>query len=98
MQSAKVHRAGVKALRCTGTFAQRKGVASLATFKTPKVFNEPNQHYTKGSQQREGLSQAVEKLRGKLPLKVPVVVGGQEACPPRYPPSFFRASPPLFMR
>lgn len=39
------------------------------------------QHYAKGSAQREGLTAAVEKLKGKLPLQVPVVVGGKEVRP-----------------
>jgi 1-pyrroline-5-carboxylate dehydrogenase len=38
-----------------------------------------SQHiYAKGSQQRAGLTAAVEKLQKTLPLQVPVVVGGKE--------------------
>jgi 1-pyrroline-5-carboxylate dehydrogenase len=57
---------------------QRMGAATLASFQTPKVANEPNHIYAKGSQQRAGLTAAVEKLQKTLPLQVPVVVGGKE--------------------
>ena len=35
-------------------------------------------HYAKGSAQRQGLTAAIEKLQQRLPLEVPVVVGGKE--------------------
>ncbi|PHH87108.1 hypothetical protein CDD83_9295 [Cordyceps sp. RAO-2017] len=75
MQSAVFNRAG---LRCASQASQRMGMGTLATFKTPKVANEPNQHYAKGSAQRQGLTAAIEKLQQRLPLEVPVVVGGAE--------------------
>ncbi|KAL1843014.1 hypothetical protein VTJ49DRAFT_3328 [Mycothermus thermophilus] len=53
-------------------------MASIATFKIPKVVNEPNQHYAKGSPQRAGLTSALEALQKKGPLEVPLVVGGRE--------------------
>ncbi|KAK4453006.1 mitochondrial delta-1-pyrroline-5-carboxylate dehydrogenase [Podospora aff. communis PSN243] len=59
----------------------RAGVAKMstfATFKIPKVVNEPNHHYAKGSAQREGLTAAVETLQKKGALKVPLVIGGKE--------------------
>lgn len=73
--SAIINRAG---LRCATRAQQKRGAATLASFQTPKVFNEPNHHYLKGSQQREGLTAAIEKFQKKLPLEVPVVVGGKE--------------------
>ncbi|KAH6604794.1 delta-1-pyrroline-5-carboxylate dehydrogenase [Trichoderma cornu-damae] len=75
MQSAVLRRAGTKALR---RVPGRAWLATLATFRPPTIKNEPNQHYAKGSQQREGLTAAVERLQSKLPLQVPVVVGGQQ--------------------
>lgn len=39
MQSAVFNRAG---LRCASQASQRMGMGTLATFKTPKVANEPN--------------------------------------------------------
>ncbi|KAH8676164.1 Aldehyde/histidinol dehydrogenase [Xylariales sp. PMI_506] len=53
-------------------------MTTIATFKIPKVLNEPNHHYAKGSSQRAGLTSAVESLQKKLPLEVPLVIGGQE--------------------
>ncbi|KAI0125572.1 delta-1-pyrroline-5-carboxylate dehydrogenase [Xylariales sp. AK1849] len=53
-------------------------MSQLAAFKVPKVLNEPNQHYVKGSSQREGLTTAINTLQQKLPLEVPLVVGGKE--------------------
>ncbi|UKZ46703.1 hypothetical protein TrVGV298_000910 [Trichoderma virens] len=78
MQSAVLRRAGAKGLRNCGCRVPRASLATLATFRPPTIKNEPNQHYAKGSQQREGLTAAVEKLQSKLPLEVPVVVGGQQ--------------------
>ncbi|KAF7562770.1 hypothetical protein G7046_g1363 [Stylonectria norvegica] len=78
MTSVFLSRAGAKGLRSAARVQQTMGVATLATFKTPKVFNEPNQHYVKGSSQRAGLTAAIEKLQKKLPVEVPVVVGGKE--------------------
>nr|XP_036583477.1 delta-1-pyrroline-5-carboxylate dehydrogenase [Colletotrichum truncatum]KAF6792520.1 delta-1-pyrroline-5-carboxylate dehydrogenase [Colletotrichum truncatum] len=53
-------------------------MATFAAFKVPKVANEPNQHYAKGSAQREGLTAAIETLNKQVPLEVPIVVGGKE--------------------
>ncbi|KAH7326627.1 Aldehyde/histidinol dehydrogenase [Stachybotrys elegans] len=78
MQSTMLKQAGARTLRTAGLISQRRTLAQLATFKAPKIANEPNQHYAKGSKQREGLSAAVQKLQGQLPLEVPVVVGGKE--------------------
>ncbi|KAJ2905377.1 1-pyrroline-5-carboxylate dehydrogenase [Zalerion maritima] len=55
--------------------------STLASFKIPKIDNEPNgfkQHYTKNSSQRAGLQESVKKLQGQFPLEVPIVVGGAE--------------------
>ncbi|TDZ65875.1 Delta-1-pyrroline-5-carboxylate dehydrogenase [Colletotrichum trifolii] len=52
--------------------------STFASFKVPKVANEPNHHYVKGSAQREGLTAALEKMQSQLPLEVPIVVGGKE--------------------
>ncbi|KAK7228718.1 hypothetical protein V2G26_000888 [Clonostachys chloroleuca] len=74
MLSRKFSAAAARGLR------QQRGLATatLAAFQTPKVLNEPNQHYAKGSQQRADLTAAVEKLQKQSPWTVPVVVGGQE--------------------
>lgn len=44
----------------------------------PKIANEPNHHYAKGSAQREGLLSTVQKVKSKGAVKVPIVVGGKE--------------------
>ncbi|KAK5152548.1 hypothetical protein LTR04_006414 [Oleoguttula sp. CCFEE 6159] len=50
----------------------------MANFKVPKVDNEPNKHYTKGSPERQKLADAVEALKRNAPVDVPLVVGGKE--------------------
>ncbi|RAL65026.1 hypothetical protein DID88_001134 [Monilinia fructigena] len=53
-------------------------MATIASFKIPKVVNEPNHHYAKGSAQRDGLYKALGRLESKAPLEVPLVIGGKE--------------------
>ncbi|KAI0018511.1 delta-1-pyrroline-5-carboxylate dehydrogenase 1 [Xylariomycetidae sp. FL0641] len=53
-------------------------MTTLASFKIPKVVNEPNHHYAKGSAQREGLLSACDKLRKDGTVQVPLVIGGKE--------------------
>ncbi|KAH9903935.1 delta-1-pyrroline-5-carboxylate dehydrogenase 1 [Xylariomycetidae sp. FL2044] len=53
-------------------------MSTIASFKIPKVLNEPNHHYTKGSPQREGLLAVLSNLKNKGPLEVPLVIGGKE--------------------
>ncbi|KAF2428647.1 delta-1-pyrroline-5-carboxylate dehydrogenase 1 [Tothia fuscella] len=53
-------------------------MASLATFKVPKVDNEPNKHYGKGSPDRQGLIDAIAKFKKQSPVEIPIVVGGKE--------------------
>jgi 1-pyrroline-5-carboxylate dehydrogenase len=84
MQSNMLRRAAVQGLRTPHSAPlMKRGVATLATFKTPKVANEPNHHYVKDGQQRAGLTAAIEDFRKRVPLDVPVVVGGKEVRDPR---------------
>ncbi|KAK1837268.1 Aldehyde/histidinol dehydrogenase [Podospora conica] len=53
-------------------------MATMSTFRIPKVSNEPNQHYAKESPQRAGLTSALKSLQNKGTLKVPLVIGGKE--------------------
>ncbi|KAL2756880.1 hypothetical protein ACRALDRAFT_1062557 [Sodiomyces alcalophilus JCM 7366] len=53
-------------------------MATFASFKVPRILNEPNHHYAKGSAQREGLTAAIESFQSRIPLEVPIVVGGRE--------------------
>lgn len=57
-------------------------MSTIATFKVPKVANEPNQHYAKGSSQRAGLTAAIENLQKRGALEVPLVIGGKELRTP----------------
>ncbi|KAI9881062.1 MAG: 1-pyrroline-5-carboxylate dehydrogenase [Pleopsidium flavum] len=53
-------------------------MATLATFQVPQVHNEPSKHYVKGSEDRTKLQSALEALKSKAPLEVPLFVGGKE--------------------
>ncbi|RDL42252.1 Delta-1-pyrroline-5-carboxylate dehydrogenase 1 [Venustampulla echinocandica] len=53
-------------------------MSTIASFKIPKILNEPNHHYAKGSAQRAGLTAALESFQKKAPLEVPLVIGGKE--------------------
>lgn len=50
----------------------------MANFRVPDVQNEPNKHYAKGSPDRQKLDDAVKALKQRIPLEVPIVVGGKE--------------------
>ncbi|EER27978.1 1-pyrroline-5-carboxylate dehydrogenase [Coccidioides posadasii str. Silveira] len=52
-------------------------MANLAAFKPPAIQNEPNLHYAKGSPDREKLQRAIKEFKGKVPVEVPVVIGGK---------------------
>ncbi|KAK0630152.1 Aldehyde/histidinol dehydrogenase [Bombardia bombarda] len=56
----------------------RATMSTFATFKVPKITNEANHHYAKGSDQRAGLTAAIEGLQKKGALEVPLVIGGKE--------------------
>ncbi|KAF1951504.1 delta 1-pyrroline-5-carboxylate dehydrogenase-like protein [Byssothecium circinans] len=55
-----------------------RGVSTIANFKIPTINNEPNQHYYKGSVDRQKLQDAVAALKRRMPINVPLAVGGQE--------------------
>ncbi|KAI1647838.1 delta-1-pyrroline-5-carboxylate dehydrogenase 1 [Daldinia loculata] len=63
-------------IRALSTTSAR--TTSLATFKIPKVTNEPNHIYAKGSAQRAGLIAAIETQQKKGPIEIPLVIGGKE--------------------
>lgn len=64
--------------RLTGLPRITERMSTFAAFKIPKVLNEPNHHYAKGSAQREGLTAALDSFNSQIPLEVPIVVGGKE--------------------
>ncbi|KAF8249297.1 delta-1-pyrroline-5-carboxylate dehydrogenase 1 [Wilcoxina mikolae CBS 423.85] len=58
----------------------------MASFKVPKVDNEPNvsqtqapryKHYAKGSPERAALDSAIKSLRSKAPLQIPLHISGE---------------------
>ncbi|KAI1209410.1 delta-1-pyrroline-5-carboxylate dehydrogenase 1 [Annulohypoxylon truncatum] len=51
---------------------------TLAAFKIPKVSNEPNHTYAKGSAQREGLLATIAAQQKKGTIEIPLVIGGKE--------------------
>ncbi|EAU33170.1 delta-1-pyrroline-5-carboxylate dehydrogenase, mitochondrial precursor [Aspergillus terreus NIH2624] len=53
-----------------------RAMGSYATFKVPRIDNEPNKHYAPGSPDRKGLEEAL--ARRQSPLNVPLVIAGQE--------------------
>ncbi|KAI9683162.1 MAG: 1-pyrroline-5-carboxylate dehydrogenase [Trizodia sp. TS-e1964] len=53
-------------------------MATIASFAVPRLSNEPNKHYAPHSEERKGLAAAVEALRKKAPLDIPIVVAGTE--------------------
>ncbi|KFY72442.1 hypothetical protein V499_07401 [Pseudogymnoascus sp. VKM F-103] len=67
----------IPALSSRGALTAKRNV-SLASFKIPKVTNEPNHHYAKGSAQRAGLMSALKKFQSLTPLEVPLFIGGEE--------------------
>ncbi|MCJ1401120.1 1-pyrroline-5-carboxylate dehydrogenase [Xylographa trunciseda] len=53
-------------------------MATIATYKVPKVENENMRSYAKSSPERTALQAAFQALKEKVPLEVPVVIGGKE--------------------
>lgn len=54
----------------------RRSLASAGNQRLPKPFNESNLHYTKSSQERQKLEQALKDLKAKLPVSMPTLRGG----------------------
>ncbi|KAJ9250816.1 hypothetical protein DTO207G8_5808 [Paecilomyces variotii] len=65
-----------QAISCS--FPCRRGLASLANFKVPRIDNEPNKHYAPGSPDRKALEQALATVKQNAPINVPLVIGGKE--------------------
>ncbi|KAF2018775.1 delta 1-pyrroline-5-carboxylate dehydrogenase-like protein [Aaosphaeria arxii CBS 175.79] len=55
----------------------KRNAATIANFKVPTINNEPNQHYTKGSVDRQKLQSAIATLKKQIPVEVPLAIGGQ---------------------
>ncbi|RMZ69028.1 Delta-1-pyrroline-5-carboxylate dehydrogenase mitochondrial [Pyrenophora seminiperda CCB06] len=57
--------------------ASRRYAGTLANYKIPAVNNEPNQHYAKGSVDRQKLQDAVARMKQQGPVQVPLAIGGE---------------------
>ncbi|GAM90833.1 hypothetical protein ANO11243_088780 [Dothideomycetidae sp. 11243] len=68
---------GLRHSRRAAPLSGRAGLASLAAFKVPEINNEPNKHYAPGSLDRQGLTNALNSFKQRLPLDVPAVVAGK---------------------
>ncbi|KAL2797920.1 Aldehyde/histidinol dehydrogenase [Aspergillus keveii] len=78
MQSSLLLRArGLPAVRTASAFARTR-TAAYATFKVPRIDNEPNKHYAPGSPDRKGLQEALARHQQAAPFKVPLVIAGKE--------------------
>ncbi|KAL6717981.1 1-pyrroline-5-carboxylate dehydrogenase [Lecanora helva] len=66
---------GPKSRQLTGLKPAQK--ATLATYRVPKVENENNKHYAKGSPDRKALEAALREA-GQKTLEVPTTVDGKE--------------------
>ncbi|KAI9691876.1 MAG: 1-pyrroline-5-carboxylate dehydrogenase [Bathelium mastoideum] len=53
-------------------------MANLASVQVPTINNEPNKHYAKGSADRQALANAVKSFKSRIPLEIPIVIGGKE--------------------
>ncbi len=52
-------------------------MSTTASFKVPRITNEPNQHYAKDSPDRAGLTSALEAMKKQGPMQIPVVISGK---------------------
>ncbi|KAJ4301844.1 1-pyrroline-5-carboxylate dehydrogenase [Kalmusia sp. IMI 367209] len=77
LKSIQPLRPASRSLKKVSSSNARRGVATIANFKVPTINNEPNQHYAKGSVDRQKLQNAVAALKQRTPLDVPLAVGGQ---------------------
>ncbi|KAL4922475.1 Aldehyde/histidinol dehydrogenase [Aspergillus aurantiobrunneus] len=80
MQTSLLLRArGLPVARTTVASAlSRTKAASYATFKVPRIDNEPNKHYAPGSPDRKALQDALARTKQDAPLGVPLVIAGKE--------------------
>ncbi|KAI9369066.1 Aldehyde/histidinol dehydrogenase [Aspergillus egyptiacus] len=79
MQSSLLLRArGLPVARTAVASAISRRAASYATFKVPRIDNEPNKHYTPGSPDRKSLQEALARTQQSAPLSVPLVIAGKE--------------------
>ncbi|KAL4796834.1 Aldehyde/histidinol dehydrogenase [Aspergillus venezuelensis] len=69
---------GLPTARTVTSAISRTKTASYATFKVPRIDNEPNKHYAPGSPDRKALQDALARTQQSAPLSVPLVIAGKE--------------------
>ncbi|KAJ0132332.1 hypothetical protein HZ326_24580 [Fusarium oxysporum f. sp. albedinis] len=65
-----------QAIRCQAAPRQLT-TRCLGTFRVPPIRNEPNPTYAKGSLERQKLQEALDSLKQRLPIRVPLKISGQ---------------------
>ncbi|SCN92244.1 probable delta-1-pyrroline-5-carboxylate dehydrogenase [Fusarium fujikuroi] len=55
-------------------------IRCLGTLRVPPIRNEPNPTYAKGSLERQKLQEALDSLKQRLPIKVPLKNSGQKVA------------------
>ncbi|KAE8374719.1 Aldehyde/histidinol dehydrogenase [Aspergillus bertholletiae] len=79
MQSSLLLRArGLPLAKSSFARSSIRAMGSYATFKVPRIDNEPNKHYAPGSPDRKGLEEALAKHSQAAPFNVPLVIAGKE--------------------
>ncbi|KAL2814343.1 Aldehyde/histidinol dehydrogenase [Aspergillus granulosus] len=78
MQSSLLLRARCLPIARSALASTRRGTAAYATFKVPRIDNEPNKHYAPGSPDRKGLQEALARTQQSAPLRVPLTIAGKE--------------------
>ncbi|KNG86026.1 delta-1-pyrroline-5-carboxylate dehydrogenase [Aspergillus nomiae NRRL 13137] len=91
MQSSLLLRArGLPLAKSSFARSSIRAMGSYATFKVPRIDNEPNKHYAPGSPDRKGLEEALAKHQQNAPFNVPLVIAGKEI---KSSETFTQASP-----
>ncbi|KAE8144836.1 Aldehyde/histidinol dehydrogenase [Aspergillus avenaceus] len=78
MQSLLLRSRGLPLAKSSFARSSVRSMGSYATFKVPRIDNEPNKHYAPGTPDRKGLEDALAKHKQSAPLNVPLVIGGKE--------------------
>ncbi|RKF76472.1 Delta-1-pyrroline-5-carboxylate dehydrogenase, mitochondrial [Golovinomyces cichoracearum] len=60
-----------------------RGRSTNAFFEIPRVLNEPNRHYPKGSAERDGILAALNKLQESIPLQIQNKVNNKKETSPK---------------
>ncbi|CUS12697.1 unnamed protein product [Tuber aestivum] len=62
------------------------------SFKIPAIDNEPNKHYATGSSERKALTEAIQALRSRAPIAVPLRINAESVTTQSTAPQFVPSS------